>query len=128
MKYGPAIAYVAALIGDPDRANMLTALMTGKALTVREHVKEAGVTVQTASSPLSKLDQGMLVCPRNQGRHEYFTIASDKVAGVLEDIMGLVADRGRLRTGTGPKDFGLRKARVGDNHLAGAMGAQFLTA
>ena len=45
MKYGPAIAYVAALIGDPDRANMLTALMTGKALTVREHVKEAGVTV-----------------------------------------------------------------------------------
>jgi DNA-binding transcriptional ArsR family regulator len=107
MKYGPAIAYVAALIGDPDRANMLTALMTGKALTFREHVKEAGVTVQTASSPLSKLDQGGLVRPRKQGRHEYFTIASDKVAGVLEDIMGLAADRGRLRTGTGPKDFGL---------------------
>ena len=70
----------------------------------------------------------MLVCPRNQGRHEYFTIASDKVAGVLEDIMGLAADRGRPRTGTGPKDFGLRKVRVGDNHLAGAMGTQFLTA
>ena len=51
----------------------------------------------------------MLVCPRNQGRHEYFTIASDKVAGVLEDIMGLAANRGRLSTGTGPKDFGLRK-------------------
>ena len=42
--------------------------------------------------------------------------------------MGLAADRGRLRTGTGPKDFGLRKVRVGDNHLAGAMGTQFLTA
>lgn len=63
--------------------------------------------------------------PRKQGRHEYFTIASDKIAGVLEGIMALAADRGCLHTRTGPKDFGLRKARVGDNHLAGAMGTQF---
>ena len=125
MKYGPDIAYVAALIGDPARANMLTALMTGKSLTVSELAEEAGVTVQTASSHLSKLDQGGLLRPRKQGRHKYFTIASDKVAGVLEGIMGLAADRGCLRTRTGPKDFGLRKARVCYNHLAGAMGTQF---
>ena len=34
MKDGPVIAKVAALVGDPARANMLTALMDGRALTV----------------------------------------------------------------------------------------------
>ncbi len=50
MKEGPDIAHIAALIGDPARANMLTALMSGKALTVSELAEEAGVTIQTASS------------------------------------------------------------------------------
>lgn len=42
MKEGPDIARIAALIGDPARANMLTALMSGKALTVSELAEEAG--------------------------------------------------------------------------------------
>nr|HEV8012433.1 transcriptional regulator [Bradyrhizobium sp.] len=44
MKAGPDIAMVAALVGDPARANMLTALMTGRALTASELAHEAGVT------------------------------------------------------------------------------------
>ena len=55
MKDGPVIANVAALIGDPARANILTALMAGKALTVSELAQEAGVTLQTTSAHLSKL-------------------------------------------------------------------------
>jgi DNA-binding transcriptional ArsR family regulator len=51
---------------------MLTALMGGKALTASELAEEGGVTPQTASSHLSKLDQGGLVRPRRQGRHKYF--------------------------------------------------------
>ena len=91
MKEGPDIAHVAALIGDPARANMLTALMSGKALTVSELAEEAGVTIQTASSHLSKLDEGGLLRPRKQGRHKYFALASDEVAHVLEGLMGLAA-------------------------------------
>ena len=53
MKAGPDIAVVAALVGDPARANMLTALMTGRALTASELAQEAGITPQTASSHLS---------------------------------------------------------------------------
>ena len=64
MKEGPDIAYVAALIGDPARANMLTALMSGKALTASELAAEAGVTLQTASAHLSKLDDGGLLRQR----------------------------------------------------------------
>ncbi|MDU1808869.1 MAG: transcriptional regulator, partial [Bradyrhizobium sp.] len=36
MKSGPDIAMVAALVGDPARANMLTALLSGRALTATE--------------------------------------------------------------------------------------------
>ncbi len=42
------MAAVAALIGDPARANMLAALMGGRALTAREMAEEAGVTAQSA--------------------------------------------------------------------------------
>lgn len=124
MKEGPDIAHIAALIGDPARANMLTALMSGKALTVSELAEEAGVTIQTASSHLSKLDAGGLLRPRKQGRHKYFSLANDDVAHVLEGLMGLAAGFGHLRTRTGPKDTELRKARVCYNHLAGDMGTQ----
>ncbi len=60
---------VAALFGDPARSNMLTALMTGRALTASELAHQAGVTPQTASSHLSKLEAGGLVEQEKQGRH-----------------------------------------------------------
>ena len=124
MKEGPDIAYVATLIGDPARANMLTALMSGKALTVSELAEEAGVTIQTASSHLSKLNDGGLLRPRKQGRHKYFALANDDVAHVLEGLMGLAAGTGHVRKRTGPRDAELRQARVCYNHLAGDMGTQ----
>lgn len=124
MKEGPDIARIAGLIGDPARANMLTALMSGKALTVTELAAEAGVTVQTTSAHLAKLDAGGLLRPRKQGRHKYFSLASDDVAHVLESLMGLAAGAGHLRNRTGPKDSALRRARICYNHLAGDMGTQ----
>lgn len=124
MKEGPDITRIAALIGDPARGNMLTALMSGKALTVSELAEEAGITIQTASSHLSKLHDGGLLRPRKQGRHKYFAIASDEVAHVLEGLMGLAAGSGHLRSRTGPRDAQLRQARVCYNHLAGDMGTR----
>ena len=124
MKQGPNIAHIAALIGDPARANMLTALMSGKALTATELAHEAGITAQTASSHLGKLEGGGLVKPSKQGRHKYYTLTSADIATVLEGLMGLAAKSGHLRTRTGPTDEALRKARVCYNHLAGDMGTR----
>ncbi|WP_321830013.1 winged helix-turn-helix domain-containing protein [Thalassovita sp.] len=124
MRDGPDIARVAALIGDPARANMLSALMSGKALTATELAQEAGVQAQTASSHLSRLVEGGLVAPRKSGRHKYFSLAGEEVAEVLEALMGLAAGKGHLRTRTGPKDQAMRQARVCYNHLAGEMGVQ----
>ena len=49
------IAAVAALVGDPARANMLCALLDGRALTASELAYAAHVTPQTASGHLGKL-------------------------------------------------------------------------
>jgi len=122
MKEGPDIALLGSLIGDPARANILTALMSGKALTATELASEAGVTVQTASSHLKKLEDADLLKQRKQGRHRYFALADDEVGHVLEAMMGLAAKRGLTRTRTGPRDAALRKARVCYNHLAGDLG------
>ena len=74
MKEGPDIARIAALIGDPARANMLARLMDGRALTAGELAAEAGVSKQTASSHLARLVGGALIAVEAQGRHRYFRV------------------------------------------------------
>lgn len=128
MKDGPDIARIAATIGDPARANMLTALMSGKALTPTELAQEAGVTPQTASTHIAKLEAQGLLLRRRQGRHSYLALANDDVAGVLEALMGLAAKSGHMRTRTGPRDPALRRARACYDHLAGEMGTDLFDA
>lgn len=124
MKEGPDISHIAALIGDPARANILTALMDGRALTASELAEEAGVGLSTASGHLSKLADAELIAPRKSGRHKYFNLADAEVAGVLEALMGLAARKGTTRVRTGPRDAQMQVARVCYNHLAGRMGVQ----
>jgi DNA-binding transcriptional ArsR family regulator len=128
MKEGPSIAPVAALAGDPARANMLSALLAGKALTASELANEAGVTVQTASSHLSKLEAGGLIAGVKQGRHRYFRLADADVADMLEMMMGVAARAGHLRTRPGPADPAMRHARVCYDHLAGELGVTMFDA
>jgi DNA-binding transcriptional ArsR family regulator len=122
MKDGPSIAPIAALAGDPARANILGALLGGKALTAGELANEAGITAQTASSHLAKLEEGGLITGVRQGRHRYFKLAGHDVAEMLETMMGVAQRAGHTRTRTGPKAPELRKARVCYDHLAGEMG------
>lgn len=124
MKTGPDIALIAALVGDPARANMLTALMGGKALSAGELAAEAGVTLPTASSHLAKLQAGGLVAVEQQGRHRYFRLAGPDIAQMLESLMGLAARIGHVRTRPGPRDPALREARICYDHLAGDQGVR----
>lgn len=119
MKEGPSIATIAALMGDPARANMLGALMAGRALTAGELAREAGVSAQTASGHLARLSEAGLLLVEAQGRHRYFRLSGPDVALVLEGLMGLAARTGRLRTRPGPRDPALRQARTCWDHMAG---------
>jgi len=124
MKEGPDIARIAALIGDPARANMLSALVGGQALTATELAAEANVTRQTASAHLAKMTETKILRQRKQGRHRYYAIGGENVAEVIAGLMGLAEKAGLTRTRTGPKDEALRIARSCYNHLAGDMGVQ----
>jgi DNA-binding transcriptional ArsR family regulator len=126
MHDGPVIASVAALMGDPARANMLTALLDGRALTVSELAHAAGVSLPTASGHLSKLDQAALVTAEKQGRHRYFRLSGADVAQTMEALMSLAQRTGAVRVRTGPNDAALRTARVCYDHLAGERAVRLM--
>jgi DNA-binding transcriptional ArsR family regulator len=126
MREGPDIARIASLVGDPARANMLTALMGGTALTASELALEAGVSLPTASSHLSKLMEGGLLTLASQGRHRYYGLAGPQVAGMIEAITGVAAAVGPQRVRPGPRDAAMRVARVCYDHLAGEQAVAML--
>ncbi len=121
METGPQIAQIAALVGDPARANILSALMDGRALTASELAFFAGVTPQTASSHLAKLAEVGLLALEKQGRHRYYRLASPLVGRMLEGIMA-VAEAGPARYRPHWKGGEtLRTARTCYDHLAGRL-------
>ena len=122
MKDNPNIVRVAALIGERARADILTALVAGEALTATELAQAAGVTKQTVSSHLAKLLGARLVAVECQGRHRYFRLADRDVAQLLESLMGVAYRSGALRMRASPREPELRKARVCYDHLAGELG------
>ena len=122
MKVGPNIVGIAALIGDHARAEILTALVVGQALTATELADVAGVTKQTASAHLTKLLDAQLIAVESQGRHRYFRLADRDVAHLLESLMGVAYRSGAVRVRSSPREPALRKARVCYDHLAGELG------
>ena len=122
MKDGPNIVGIAALIGEHARADILTALMGGQALTATELAGVAGVTKQTVSAHLSKLLGAGLLAVESQGRHRYFRLADRDVADLLERLMGVAYRVGAVRLRSSPREPALRKARVCYDHLAGELG------
>jgi DNA-binding transcriptional ArsR family regulator len=116
------MAEVAALIGDPARANILAALMGGQALTAGELVHAARVSPQTTSGHLAKLADGRLIACAKQGRHRYYRIATPRVAEMLEGIMAVVADAPPRHRPPSKLDEAMRQARTCYDHFAGKLG------
>ena len=122
------MAEVAALVGDPARANILGALMGGRALTASELVHAAGVSAQTTSGHLGKLREGRLIACIKQGRHRYYRIATPRVAEMLEGIMAVVADAPPRHRPPSKLDDALRNARTCYDHFAGRLGVSLTDA
>jgi len=123
MREDSVISGIAALMGDPARASMLTALMDGRALTVRELAGAASVGLPIASNHLVKLDQAGLLSAEKQGRHRYFRLSGPDA---LASLMNLAHPTGAVRVRTGPKDAALRAARVCYGHLAGERAVRLM--
>ena len=118
---GPLIAEIAALVGDPARATMLSALLDGRALTAAELAYAARITPQTASTHLAKLtDVGLLSAVRD-GRHRYFRLASPKVAQMIDGIMAVALENRPRYRPLSRQAQELRDARVCYDHMAGRI-------
>jgi DNA-binding transcriptional ArsR family regulator len=115
------MAAVAALVGDPARANILCALLDGRALTAGELAYAAHVSPQTASGHLGKLAGARLIVSTPQGRHRYYRLAGPHVATMLESIMA-VAAIAPPRCRPIRIDDDMRNARLCYDHVAGRLG------
>lgn len=116
------LSTVAALVGEPARTRILTALLTGRALTGKELAYFAGVTAATASSHLSRLLAGNLLVMEKQGRFHYYRLRSAEVARAIEGLMTLASIPSN---GWPPHHHvapALCEARMCYDHLAGRLG------
>lgn len=119
----PHVAKIAALIGDPARANILKALMDGRARTAKELAQIAGVSPQTTSGHLAKLSDGGLLGLAKQGRHRYYHLANAQVATAIESLMALAGERPLPKHHHHTRVAGaLRAARTCYDHIAGKLG------
>jgi DNA-binding transcriptional ArsR family regulator len=121
MNTGPLIAEIAALVGEPARATMLSALLDGRALTATELAYAARVTPQTASTHLAKLTEAGLLMPVRDGRHRYFRIASPKVVEMLDAIMAVALENRPRYRPLSRQARELSAARICYDHLAGRL-------
>ena len=118
---GNTIAEVASLMGDVARANMLSALMGGQALTAGELARHAGVSAQTTSGHLAKMTGARLIAVEKQGRHRYYRLASSDIAHAIHALMAVAASGPKRHLPFGSKDEALRLARACYDHLAGRL-------
>jgi DNA-binding transcriptional ArsR family regulator len=121
MNTGPLIAEIAALVGEPAKATMLSALLDGRALTATELAYAARVTPPTASTHLAKLTEARLLMPVRGGRHRYFRIASPKVVEMLDGIMAVALEKRPRYRPLSSQARELSAARICYDHLAGRL-------
>ncbi len=122
MAVDPNIASVAALIAEPARAAMLTALLGRRPRAASELARCAGISPQTGSAHLARLVAGGLLSVTPNGRHRYYQLAGPHVAEVLEALAAIApaAPIGSLRQFDEAR--AIRFARTCYDHLAGMVG------
>ena len=122
MNTTPDLAAIAALIGDPSRAAMLSALLGGYALPAGELARHARISPQTASAHLARLVAAGMLSVTPSGRRRYYSLNGKDVALALESL-ALIAPARRARTlAQSLEAEALCRARTCYDHLAGALG------
>jgi DNA-binding transcriptional ArsR family regulator len=116
------VAAVAALIGDRARAEILDALMGGKALPASELARRAGVSAQTVSAHLAKLRAARLLEVERFGRHRYFRVTNPSVAAAIEALSAIAPEKPVRSLHESDQAKMLALARLCYDHLAGYVG------
>jgi DNA-binding transcriptional ArsR family regulator len=119
-----SLAARAALLADRTRAAFCLALMDGRAWTVGELARHAGVALSTASEHADRLVTGGLLAQHRQGRHRYLSLATPEVAALIEAVTATTDQTpAPVRSLAGAhRARNLAYARTCYDHLAGALG------
>jgi len=116
------LAAIGRLIGDPNRACILQALMGGMPQSGSALAEAAGISRSLASAHLKKLTTGGLVRAERRGRQQLYSLAGGQVAEALETLQ-LLAPATPVRSLSGSTHLrNLRWARTCYDHLAGVTG------
>jgi DNA-binding transcriptional ArsR family regulator len=119
------LASTAALIADPARAGILTALLGGGSLPAGELARVAGVSAQSASMHLAQLVEGGFLVVSQRGRHRYYRVSKPEVAHAIE-ALGTISTIERYKPSGA--DQALCYARTCYDHLAGELAVQLRAA
>ncbi|WP_155373243.1 ArsR/SmtB family transcription factor [Catellatospora vulcania] len=121
---GVPLARLAALFADSTRATFLLALLDGRAWTLGELARQAGVAPSTASEHVDQLVTGGLLAQERQGRHRYLRLADAHTAQLVEDLAGYggrpTPPATTLRASAAAA--ALVRGRTCYDHLAGRLG------
>jgi len=122
MRSEPDLSTIASLIGDPTRAAILSALLSGQFLPASELAHRAHITPQTTSAHLAKLVDGNLLEVSRMGRHRYYRLKNAEVAHALE-ALALISPPPRIKSPRQSAEYeALCLARTCYDHLAGKLG------
>ncbi len=119
------LASAAALIADPARAAMLTALLDARPRSAGDLARIANISAQSASMHLSQLLTGGFLQVTRQGRYRYYSIANHHIAQAIE-ALGTISTPLTFTTPVANSD--LRFARTCYDHLAGELGVRLTAA
>lgn len=115
------LAATAALLADPARAAILTALIDAHPKSAGELALRANVSPQSASMHLAQLVEGGLLTVERQGRHRFYRLSRPEVANAIEALGAISTAQKYVPKGANES---LCRARTCYDHLAGELGVR----
>lgn len=107
-------------LSDPNRAEILCVLHSGRARTAGELAAHVGLAPSTTSRHLAELVDRGLVVVEPSGRHRYFRLRSHEIS----DLLGVIdtMDLPHPSAAVSRRNTGIAVARTCYDHAAGALG------
>ncbi len=92
-----AVAILARALADENRLRIIRSLSAGKK-AVSHLVEELGISQPLASHHLKELKRSLLVSVERRGPFIFYELSDQRVAGIVAELNGLVADLLARRT------------------------------
>jgi DNA-binding transcriptional ArsR family regulator len=115
------VAAAAGLFADRTRADLVAALLDGRALTAGELARTTDVSAATASTHLRRLLDAGVLAVEAQGRHRYYRLIDERAANAFESLAALAPVRPVRSLRQSRVAVEMRVARTCYDHLAGQV-------